>query len=218
MQALLSCAFSAGMNLCGNKWSCVFQCVAPFGATHFFIYREEINIMTIKEIPEYNDEYLIKQLGLYNIVVKIAYIVVGIFAAICCIIGIIITIQYGLDESWMLFLFPIVTLPIVLPTLVLHTYIKAIKKELKIRHPDDNDKEGINEKINESNRSTAGFAIGIIVMVIIVLLFSIPRSSSRNNNEGGCRQCGSTSSLVPGFGFCSDCYGSFNEWQERTYD
>ena len=26
-------------DLCSNKWSCVFRCVVPFGATHFFIFR-----------------------------------------------------------------------------------------------------------------------------------------------------------------------------------
>ena len=61
-----------------------------------------------------------------------------------------------------------------------------------------------------------------IVFLAIMIFVSIPiaislSNNSHSNSKDKCRNCGRTEDLVPGFGYCEDCYEGFVDWQEDNW-
>ena len=76
--------------------------------------------------------------------------------------------------------------------------------------------------VNARNKNTNTMLkrMGLIWLVLFVVI-SIPLAiylfTSDDSGAEGCRNCGRTEDLVPGFGYCEDCFDGFIDWQDRTW-
>ena len=89
------------------------------------------------------------------------------------------------------------------------------EKELRKTHGD----AFVDAKIRKSNKMGAKIGIAFLVFMIIVsfiVAINISFGPDRDG-ENKCRNCGRTEDLVPGFGYCEDCYEGFVDWQDRTW-
>ena len=57
-------------------------------------------------------------------------------------------------------------------------------------------------------------AIMLFVSIFIAIILS---SNNHSSSKDKCRNCGRTEDLVPGFGYCEDCYEGFVDWQEDNW-
>ena len=60
--------------------------------------------------------------------------------------------------------------------------------------------------------------IGVVVFLLVGLVVSCTVVSNEPKGGDGkstCRNCGRSTSLVPGYGYCSNCYESFRDWQNK---
>ena len=102
---------------------------------------------------------------------------------------------------------------------------KPMKDELKRRESSMKEKEAINSaKRGESARITKFIVkCSLAVMAIVVALGVIIGLSLNNGSIGSvehadsCRNCGRKVKLVPGYGYCYNCYEGFIEWQEDNW-
>ena len=88
------------------------------------------------------------------------------------------------------------------------------EKELRKTHGDAF-VDAQNQKTNKILKkfALAGFIAFVIISAILVPLLL----SDGGDTKEGCRNCGRTEDLVPGFGYCEDCYEGFVDWQDRTW-
>lgn len=91
----------------------------------------------------------------------------------------------------------------------------AKEKELRKTHGD----AFVDAKIRKSNKILAKIGIAFLVFMIIVSFIVAINISFGPNGDGKnkCRNCGRTENLVPGFGYCEDCYEGFVDWQEDNW-
>ena len=61
--------------------------------------------------------------------------------------------------------------------------------------------------------------IGVVVVLIVGIVVSCSMVSGNRGGDGKntCKNCGRSTSLVPGYGYCIDCYEGFTDWQEDYY-
>ena len=73
-------------------------------------------------------------------------------------------------------------------------------------------------QIQKTNKILKKFALAGCIAFVIISVILIPLLlSDGGDTKEGCKNCGRTTELVPGFGYCEDCYAGFVDWQERTW-
>lgn len=93
--------------------------------------------------------------------------------------------------------------------------IIAINKELTTRPDLEKMKTAYKADSKENIKIYAIVAVVILIFIILIRSCSFGGSSGSN---GGCRNCGRTGNLVPGYGYCYDCFDGYLDWEERTND
>ena len=77
----------------------------------------------------------------------------------------------------------------------------------------------IKENSKKTNKTTRIVVIALASLLLIGYLFSGAGSSgNRNNNKNDgtrCRICNRSTTLIPGFNMCGNCYEGFNDWQKN---
>ena len=81
-------------------------------------------------------------------------------------------------------------------------------------------KEGAKDNQHTNNKDKKNIVKVVIVVGIIILLIITVASGAFNSKSGGdgkttCKNCGRNTSLVPGYGYCSNCYKGFIDWQSK---
>ena len=88
------------------------------------------------------------------------------------------------------------------------------EKELRKTHGD----AFADAQIQKTNKILKKFALAGCIAFVIICAILVPLFlSDSGDTKEGCRNCGRTTDLVPGFGYCEDCYEGFVDWQERTW-
>lgn len=57
----------------------------------------------------------------------------------------------------------------------------------------------------------------LLLFALVLSLFACSGGGNRGDGVTSCKNCGRKSTLVPGYGYCSRCFESFNKWQNETY-
>ena len=88
------------------------------------------------------------------------------------------------------------------------------EKELRKTHGD----AFVDAQIQKTNKILKKIALAGCIAFVIISAILIPLLlSDGGDTKEGCKNCGRTTELVPGFGYCEDCYEGFVDWQDRTW-
>ena len=104
-----------------------------------------------------------------------------------------------------------------------HKAEKGMRAELSRRCRSDKDRAYVEEELKAPVKSIKKVILVIIAIVILTFVIVPALRSCSSNERGGdgitsCKNCGRKTDLVPGFGYCGNCYKGFNEWQDNYYD
>ena len=90
--------------------------------------------------------------------------------------------------------------------------ILAINKELKTRD-DFEDVKAVYKADSKFNIKIYAIVAAVILLVIII---GKSCSAGGGGSSGGCRNCGRDKTLVPGYGYCYDCFDGYLDWEKRN--
>lgn len=93
--------------------------------------------------------------------------------------------------------------------------IRNMEAELNRRKPNS---EQIQEASVQGRKRSRLLIIVFVAIIVFASLIAITSNNSGTSNKNGCRNCGRTENIVPGFGFCEDCFEGFLDWQDRVKD
>lgn len=93
--------------------------------------------------------------------------------------------------------------------------IRNLEAELNRRKPNS---EQVQEASVQGQKRSRLLIIVFVAIIVFASLIAITSNNSGTSNKNGCRNCGRTENIVPGFGFCEDCFEGFLDWQDRIKD
>ena len=165
-----------------------------------------------KELSYYKSTYLGKQIGMLN-AVKWIFFCIFLFGAAIFVIGGFV------NDSVMIAIAGLVGCFLMcgIPMLYAFKKVKGMLKELEGRKLDDDEQAKVQVQIKKASKFqwmlTAVFIAFLAVLFGSIIADSIPSRESKEK----CRNCGRTGDIVPGFGYCEDCYEGFVDWQEDNW-
>ena len=91
---------------------------------------------------------------------------------------------------------------------------KCIKAELNLRTVTKEQEE----YAKNSLKTLIKITIGVVVATIIITLIVVSGASGGSSYTGKekCRNCGRTVKIVPGYGYCYDCFDGYLDWEKRN--
>lgn len=179
------------------------------------------------DIKKVDDDFLTSRQGAIQGTLKVAYIVLGIFAAGCLIFALAQGIEYGLKTGlemllMMLAFVLMIGLIFILPMITLWKEQKEIKTEIARRVKAQKGNTDIEDALKRKSKRSMIVVVCIIAVAVVIacsaLLPTLGSSHSKKSQSDRCRNCGRKTELVAGFGFCYTCYEGFTDWQEDYFD
>ena len=95
--------------------------------------------------------------------------------------------------------------------------IRQLNRELSSREQSQEETLS-NKKLEKKAAKT--LLVFMIIVCILGGIFAVKLwggITSGYDSKEKCRNCGRTTDIVPGFGYCEDCYGGFVDWQKDNW-